>query len=72
MRKIREVLRLTLDERLTRRQVAAALGIPPTTVTDDVARALAAGLSWPLPEGIDDAELDWRRACSCGRQRCTG
>lgn len=60
MRKVREVLRLTLGERLTRRQVAAALGMPPTTVTDHVARALAAGLSWPLPEGIDDAELEAR------------
>jgi len=60
MRKVREVFRLTLGERLTRRQVATALGMPPTTVTDYVARALAAGLSWPLPEGIDDAELEAR------------
>ena len=60
MRKVREVLRLTLGERLTRRQVAAALGMPPTTVTDYVARALAAGLRWPLPEGLDDAELEAR------------
>jgi hypothetical protein len=60
MRKVREVLRLTLGERLTRHQVAAALGMPPTTVTDYVSRALAAGLRWPLPEGLDDAELEAR------------
>ena len=60
MRKVREVLRLTLGERLSRRQVAAALRMPPTTVTDYVARALAAGLSWPLPDDLDDAELEAR------------
>ena len=60
MRKVREVLRLTLGERLSRRQVAAALGMPPTTVTDYAARARAAGLSWPLPEGLDDGALEAR------------
>ena len=60
MRKVREVLRLTLGERLSRRQVGAALVMPPTTVTDYVARALAAGLSWPLSEGLDDSELEAR------------
>jgi transposase len=60
MRKVREVLRLTLGERLSRRQVAAALRMPPTTVTDYVARALAAGLGWPLPDGLDDGELEAR------------
>ena len=48
MRKIREVLRLRLDQGFPQR--AAVHGY--------VARARRAGLSWPLPEGLDDSQLD--------------
>ena len=41
MRKIRDVLRLTFGEGLSRRQVSASLGIPLTTVGDYVGRAEA-------------------------------
>jgi transposase len=58
MRKIRDVLRLVLGEELSRRQVSRSLGIPLSTVNDHVARANRAGLSWPLPEGLDDAALE--------------
>jgi transposase len=58
MRKIREVLRLTFGEGLSRRRVAAASGVPFTTVSDYVGRALAAGVGWPLPGGLDDAGLE--------------
>jgi transposase len=58
MRKIREVLRLTFAEGLSRRQVGAAAGVPFTTVSDYVCRAVAAGLGWPLPGGLDDAGLE--------------
>jgi hypothetical protein len=57
MRKIREVLRLTLGEELSRRQVSAASGVPLTTVNDYLRRA-AAGLKWPLPGYVDDAALE--------------
>ena len=60
MRKIREILRLSLAEGLSRRQVGTALQMPYTTVADHLRRARAAGLSWPLPEDIDDAELEAR------------
>jgi transposase len=60
MRKIREVLRLTLAEGLSRRQVGTAAALPYTTVADYLARARRAGLGWPLPEGMDDAELESR------------
>jgi len=60
MRKIREVLRLTLAEGLSRRQVGTALHLPPTTVADYVARARRAGLGWPLPDGMDDGALETR------------
>ncbi len=45
MRKIREVLRLTNAEGLSRRQVGAALGLPYTTVADYLGRADRAGLA---------------------------
>jgi transposase len=60
MRKIREILRLALGEGLSRRQVAAATGVPGATVGDHLTRARLAGLSWPLPEGVDDAWLEAR------------
>jgi transposase len=58
MRKIREVLRLSLGEGLSRRQVSTATGVGGTTVWDYLGRARVAGLSWPLPEGMDDAALE--------------
>ncbi|MGP8223644.1 MAG: hypothetical protein ACLQQM_11605 [Acidimicrobiales bacterium] len=58
MRKIRDVLRLSFGEKLSRRQVSASLGIPVTTVSDHVMRAEAAGLSWPLPDELDDHALE--------------
>jgi len=60
MRKIREILRLSLGDGLSRRQVGAALGLPYTTVADHLVRARAAGLSWPLPADMDDAALEAR------------
>ena len=60
MRKIREILRLAIGEGLSRRQVAAATGVPGSTVGDHLARARRAGLSWPLPDDLDDARLEAR------------
>jgi transposase len=58
MRNIREVLRLTFGEGLSRRQVSLATGIPFTTLGDHVRRAVLAGLSWPLPDALDDEALE--------------
>jgi hypothetical protein len=58
MRKIREVLRLTYGEGLSRHQVSAATGMPRTTVVECLARARAAGVTWPLPDGMDDRALE--------------
>jgi len=60
MRKIREILRLILGDGLSRRQAAAATGVPTSTIADQLARAQRAGLGWPLPEGMDDAVLEAR------------
>jgi transposase len=58
MRKIRDVLRLTFGEHLSRRQVSASLGIPIATLHDHLVRAKLAGLGWPLPEDMDDTALE--------------
>jgi len=60
MKKIRDVLRLTHALDLSRRKVGEATGIGRTAVTDYVQRAATAGLTWPLPDGLDDAELERR------------
>jgi transposase len=67
MRKIREILRLALGEGLSRRQVAAATRQPASTVGDHLSRARRAGLSWPLPEVLDDAQLEARLFASAER-----
>ena len=58
MRKIREVIRLTLAEGMSLRQVSASLGVPPTTLAEHVRRIRDAGLTWPLPADLDDDALE--------------
>ncbi|MDA8269472.1 MAG: IS21 family transposase [Actinomycetota bacterium] len=58
MRNIRELLRLCLGERLSLRKAAASLEMPLTTVREHLQRARAAGVTWPLPEGLDDDDLE--------------
>jgi transposase len=60
MRKIREALRLTHALGMSRRLVGEATGIGKTAVGEYVRRAAVAGLGWPIPEEIDDAELERR------------
>jgi len=57
MRKIREVLRLNLGLKRSIREVARSVSIGPSTVGDYLARAKAAGLSWPLDDDLDDTRL---------------
>jgi len=58
MRKAREVLRLRLGLGLSQQRVAASCGVAKSTVWEYETRAKAAGLSWPLPESMDDAALE--------------
>ena len=48
MRKIREVLRLKFDCRLTKRQIAKSCAIARSTVSEYLRRFAASGLNWPL------------------------
>ena len=55
MRKIREILRLSLGEGLSRRRVGAAPGLPYTTVADHLRRARRPASAGRCPDGMDDA-----------------
>lgn len=59
MRKINEVLRLKASG-LSNRQIARICNVGRTGVADYLRRALAAGLSWPLPEGLSDEQIERR------------
>jgi transposase len=58
MRKAREVLRLRFDLGLHQNQIACSCSIGQATVHRYLQKAAAAGLSWPLPEDIDDRRLE--------------
>lgn len=58
MRKIREVLRLKHAHNCSERAIAASCSIGRTTVAEYLRRAAGAGLTWPLPEDLDDAQLE--------------
>lgn len=58
MRKIKEILRLRYEKRLSHRAIGLACGIGCTTVREYVIRAQAAGLSWPLPSDLDEEGLE--------------
>jgi transposase len=58
MRKIEEILRLKYEAGLTHRAIAQSCLVSPSTVSEYVTHAKAAGLSWPLPEGINNEQLN--------------
>jgi len=57
LRKIREILRLKEEAGLSNRAIARANKISNSTVGEYLRRAEAAGLHWPLPEGVSDEEV---------------
>jgi transposase len=60
MRKVRDVLRLKHTLGMSFRQISEATGIGKTVVGEYVRRAGVIGITWPVPEGIDDPELERR------------
>lgn len=58
MRRIREILRLCWGLKLSHCDVARSLTVSSSTVHRYVAAAIAAGLTWPLPEDMDDSSLE--------------
>lgn len=60
MRKIKDVLRLKLDAKLSHQQIADALGLSKGVVTKYVGLAAAAGLDWTAVQSMDEAALERR------------
>ncbi|MGH8602707.1 MAG: hypothetical protein ACREXR_08005 [Gammaproteobacteria bacterium] len=58
MRKLREILRLKYEAKLPHRVIGRACGIGAGTVSMYVQRAKREGLSWPLPDALDDETLE--------------
>ena len=58
MRKIKDVLRLTLDAQLSHERIAAALGLSKGVVSKYVGLAAAAGLDCPAIAELDEAALE--------------
>ncbi|MDN5865549.1 MAG: hypothetical protein L0I62_10125 [Gammaproteobacteria bacterium] len=60
MRKIRQILRLYHEHGLSRRQIAASIGVSRSAIAECLRRAAACELGWPLPAELDEAALQAR------------
>ncbi len=58
MRKIRELLRLRFAQGLSQRAIGHSLQLSIGAVNSYLTRARLAGLDWPLPEELGDAQLE--------------
>lgn len=60
MKMIKEVLRLRYSCGLNKKEISKAIGRSRGAVAEYLHRAQAAGLSWPLPDDMDEAQLEQR------------
>ena len=59
MRQLRQMLRLHHDG-VSAREIGRTLGVARSTIQDNLKRAAASGLTWPLPPELSDDELEQR------------
>jgi transposase len=59
MRKIRDILRLKASG-LSKRRIAASLGLSATAAGDCIRRARVAGIGWPVADDMTDEALERR------------
>jgi DNA-binding transcriptional regulator LsrR (DeoR family) len=57
-RKIREVLRLKYACGASDRVISRSVGIGRTAIAEYVRRAAVIGITWPIPEELDDTALE--------------
>lgn len=60
MRKLKEIARLRFEAGRTLQEIAGSVGVARSTVQLTLQRMAAAGLSWPWPAQVDEAELEQR------------
>ena len=58
MRKLREILRLHFENKLSNREIGKSCRASPSTVSSYVGRALVAKLAWPPDALLDDEALE--------------
>jgi transposase len=68
MRQIRQILRLIRDG-ISAREIGRMLGVARSTIQDNLKRAEAAGLAWPLPAELTDDVLEDRLFARAGVKR---
>jgi transposase len=69
MRKLLELLRLHFDLKLSQRQIADSINLGQSTVNDYLARFTRAGLRWPLPDDLSEAEIESALFPSVGKSQ---
>jgi DNA-binding MarR family transcriptional regulator len=65
MRQVRHMLRLAHDG-VSAREIGRRLGVARSTIQDNLKRAAAAGLVWPLPGELTDDALEARLFARAG------
>ena len=65
MRQLRHMLRLAHDG-VSAREIGRRLGVARSTIQDNLRRATAAGLNWPLAEDLNDDALEKRLFARAG------
>src|ERR1700678_3932298 len=58
MRKIRDTLRLHFECGQSANKIATGIGIARSVVQECLRRFKEKGLSWPLPDDVDDTDLE--------------
>ncbi len=58
MRQIKEVLRLKYLLKFSQQAISDSTGVPRSTIRDYLLRSKVADLSWPLPDDMDNEQLD--------------
>jgi transposase len=69
MRQVREMVRLKFVGGVPTREIGRRIGVAASTVRAAIDRFQAAGLSWPLPEGMTDAALEAKLFADAGTKQ---
>ena len=69
MRQVSEIIRLKFSAGVPTREIARRLGVAASTVRGTLRRFEGAGLSWPLPVGMSDGDLEAALYANHGTKR---
>src|SRR5438046_10127281 len=68
MRQVRDIMRLK-SAGLAVREIARRIGVAPSTVRLTLDWLAAAGLNWPLPDGLTDGALEAKLFANAGTKQ---